>query len=114
MNPPEIIKPVNNVWIRRGNKVMQNVPTKLLIVKIKDKKLFGSDEISVGGQKWVRLDRHRQLARYFEITPPSPQTLRAPRAEEDVFADLKTISAGLEPYEEHLEKLACMLKELDR
>ena len=114
MNPPEIIKPVNNVWIRRGNKVMQNVPTKLLIVKIKDKKLFGSDEISVGGKKWVRLDRHRQLARYFEITPLSPQTLRAPRAEEDVFADLKTISASLEPYEEHLEKLACMLKELDR
>lgn len=56
---------IQTIMLRRGSKIIKDVPAKSLIPNIKSKKLLGSDEISVDGVKWVRLDRHHQLGLYF-------------------------------------------------
>ncbi|PIQ96023.1 MAG: hypothetical protein COV67_11870 [Nitrospinae bacterium CG11_big_fil_rev_8_21_14_0_20_56_8] len=72
------IQPLATVLIRRGDKVVKDVPARALIPNIRIGKLHGSDEISATGERWVRLDRHTQLAHYFraggdrESKPLSP------------------------------------------
>ncbi len=54
-----------DVMIRRGTRVVRGISTKMLIPYIESRKLLPSDEISLDGIKWVRLDQHRRLASYF-------------------------------------------------
>lgn len=56
---------IQTIMLRRGSKTIKDVPAKSLIPNIRSKKLLGTDEISVDGEKWVRLDRHHQLGLYF-------------------------------------------------
>jgi len=61
-----IYKPLYTVMIRRGDKTVQGIPTKMLVPYIEGKKLLRTDAISGDGVKWTRLDQHFQLARYFK------------------------------------------------
>jgi hypothetical protein len=65
MPEPDKAPPPNTVCIRRGVNVARGFPVKLLIPYIECKKLLGSDEISGDGVRWMRLDRHKVLSRYF-------------------------------------------------
>ncbi|MCH7499237.1 MAG: hypothetical protein IH886_04405 [Nitrospinae bacterium] len=57
---------MKTVKIRRGNQVKNNIPPQGLVDQIKKGKLKNSDEISSDGNKWIRLDQHPQLAKYFK------------------------------------------------
>jgi len=52
--------------IRRDKNVKNNVPAQYVIAQIKKGELKNSDEISAEGTKWIRLDQHHQLAKYFK------------------------------------------------
>ena len=68
----------NTVFIRRAGIVVRGFPIKLLIPYIEAKKLLPADEISGNGDRWIRLDKHQVLLRYFQSQtsvvpePPSP------------------------------------------
>ena len=65
-----------NVSIRRSGRVIRNVLTQSLISEIRKGRLEKDDEISADEKNWVRLDQHRQLARYFSNpSPPSSNDL---------------------------------------
>ncbi len=64
-------KPHQTVMVRRGDKVARYFPARWLVPYIKANKLLGSDEVSADGVKWVRMDRHRQLAPVFAPRPTS-------------------------------------------
>ncbi|GJL79790.1 MAG: hypothetical protein NPINA01_27790 [Nitrospinaceae bacterium] len=68
-------QPLFTVMIRRGNKVVKDIPTKMLVPYIEGKKLLRTDAISGDGVKWTRLDEHFQLAKYFK-DDTSPKVLR--------------------------------------
>ena len=53
------------VSIRRSGKVIRDVLTQLLVSEIRQGRLKKDDEISPDEQRWVRLDQHHQLAKYF-------------------------------------------------
>ncbi|QPJ65633.1 MAG: hypothetical protein G3M78_09600 [Candidatus Nitrohelix vancouverensis] len=89
---PVSIQPLQTVWVRRGDAPTRQIPAKMLIPNIKIGKLYGSDEISGDGLRWVRLDRHSQLAHYFLV-------------EED--------SSPIEKSKVQLGELADMLKEIN-
>ncbi|MDP6477713.1 MAG: hypothetical protein QF502_07355 [Nitrospinaceae bacterium] len=59
------------VFIRRSGQVIYNISTQSLISEIKEGRLQKDDEISTDRKRWVRLDRHYQLARYFPAEPSS-------------------------------------------
>ena len=83
-----------HVSIRRSGRVVRNVLTQSLISDIKQGRLKRDDEISADEKKWIRLDRHYQLASYFLTQNPS--------SSEDLPPDVK----------KHLSELSQMLKEL--
>jgi len=70
-----IYQPLYTVMIRRGDKVVKGIPTKMLVPYIEGGKLLRTDAISGDGVKWTRLDQHFQLARYFK-DETSPEVLR--------------------------------------
>jgi len=70
-----IYRPLYTVMIRRGDKVVRDIPTKMLVPYIEGKKLLRTDAISGDGIKWTRLEQHFQLARYFK-DETSPDVLR--------------------------------------
>ena len=86
--------PATRVSIRRGHTVVRDVPTHSLIPRIREGRLHGDDEISGDGKRWVRLDRHHQLARYFNPEASAPNFL----------PDM----------EDRLSELSTMLKELNQ
>lgn len=100
MNSP---RSFHTILVRRGDKVVKDFPTKLLIPNIKNKKLLGSDEISADGGKWVRLDRHRQLEQFFQ--PQNPQT------NSETASD--SPSASPPGFDAQMAELAEMLREIN-
>tara|TARA_Y100001960_G_C14323450_1_gene656551 strand:- start:307 stop:618 length:312 start_codon:yes stop_codon:yes gene_type:complete len=60
-------KPLKIVMIRRGQSEVSNVASENLITFIRKKLLLGTDEISGDGKDWIRVDRHYQLRKYFQI-----------------------------------------------
>ena len=65
--------------------MVRDIPTHSLIPRIREGRLHGDDEISGDGKRWVRLDRHHQLARYFT---PEASALNFPPGMEDRFSKL--------------------------
>jgi len=57
--------------IRRGEKINKNIPAQYVVAQINKGELKNSDEISTEGTKWIRLDQHTQLSKYFKTQPIS-------------------------------------------
>ena len=123
-----IYQPLYTVMIRRGEKVVQGIPTKMLVPYIEGKKLLCTDAISGDGVKWTRLDQHFQLARYFK-DETSAEVLRdapSPFPQEDeseLQADSlcspeeeELASPPPEPskFENQLNQVAEMLRDLNK
>ena len=123
-----IYQPLYTVMIRRGEKVVQGIPTKMLVPYIEGKKLLCTDAISGDGVKWTRLDQHSQLARYFK-DETSPEVLRdapSPFPQDDdseLAADSLCSPDDEEPassppehskFENQLNQMAEMLKDLNK
>jgi hypothetical protein len=119
-------QPLYTVMIRRGEKVVHGIPTKMLVPYIEGKKLLCTDAISGDGVKWTRLDQHFQLARYFkdetsaEVLPDTP----SPFSQDDdseLMADSLSSEVDEEPappvlskFENQLNQVAEMLKDLNK
>ena len=58
-------KPIKIVMVRRGLGNILSVPTKKLKSFIRKRALLGTDEISGDGKKWIQIDRHYQLRKFF-------------------------------------------------
>ena len=58
--------------IRRGKKVTEGVAAQTIIADIKSGQLKPSDEFSIDGVNWRRLDTHVQLAKVFASVPQKP------------------------------------------
>jgi len=123
MPDPDKPLPPNTVYIRRGSNIAQGFPVKLLIPYIECKKLLGSDEISGDGARWMRLDRHKVLARYFgssaQWVPEAPSPFsEQPVAEEPGPAirgdEAEETGAPPPGLEGQLSSLAKMLRDLNR
>jgi|GEM_PF-378496 len=122
-----IYRPLYTVMIRRGDKVVKGIPTKMLVPYIEGKKLLRTDAISGDGVKWTRLDQHFQLARYFK-DETSPEVFRdalSPFPQDDSehavdslssLDDGETVSPppALLKVENQLTRMADMLKDLNR
>ena len=123
-----IYRPLYTVMIRRGDKVVKGIPTKMLVPYIEGRKLLRTDSISGDGVKWTRLDRHFQLARYFK-DETSPEVLReapSPFPQDDdseLMVDSLNSLGDEEPaspppafskIESQLDQMAEMLKDLNR
>ena len=123
-----IYRPLFTVMIRRGDKVVKGIPTKMLVPYIEGRKLLRTDAISGDGVKWTRLDQHFQLARYFK-DETSPEVLRdapAPFPQDDdselAVDSLNSLDdekpASLPPafskVENQLTQMAEMLKDLNK
>ncbi|KMP12351.1 hypothetical protein UZ36_01190 [Candidatus Nitromaritima sp. SCGC AAA799-C22] len=78
------------VSIRREGKIARNVSSQSLVSRIKEGRLRGTDEISADEKRWVRLDRHHQLARYFSSESSSP-AISSPSGVEDQLAELSVL-----------------------
>ena len=64
------------VSIRRSGKVVRDVLTQSLISEIRQGHLKEDDEISADEKRWVRLDQHYQLSRFFPAeSPPASENL---------------------------------------
>ncbi len=129
MNDGEnIYRPLITVMVRRGNRVVKGIPTKMLVPYIEGKKLLRSDAISGDGVRWTRLDEHFQLAKYFkdETSPkvlrdapsPFPQEEEPELEEEGVSPPEDEVPAPLPrkppKLENQLSELAEMLKDLNQ
>lgn len=64
----------NHVHLKRGSRVKKKIPTDSLILRIEKKDLLPTDQISVDGKTWVRLDKHKQLEYLFNEKENSPHT----------------------------------------
>ncbi len=120
-----IYQPLYTVMIRRGEKVVQGIPTKMLVPYIEGKKLLRTDAISGDGVKWTRLDQHFQLARYFkdetspEVLPDTPSPFS--QDDDSEFAedydgsqdDEKPRPPDVSKFENQLGQMAQMLKDLN-
>jgi len=123
-----IYQPLYTVMIRRGEKVVQGIPTKMLVPYIEGKKLLRTDAISGDGVKWTRLDQHFQLSRYFkdetsaEVLRDAPSPF--PQDDESELAadspcppdDEEPASSPPEPskFENQLNQVAEMLKDINK
>ncbi len=125
-------RPLFTVMIRRGDKVVKGIPTKMLVPYIEGKKLLRTDSISGDGVKWTRLDLHFQLARYFkdetspEVLPDAPSPF--PQDDDDTELSVDSLnsvqsSEDEEPaapppqyskFENQLNQMAEMLKDLNK
>ena len=61
-----------SLMIRRGKKVTEGVAAQTVIADIKSGQLKPSDEFSMDGIHWRRLDSHMQLAKVFAAAPEKP------------------------------------------
>ncbi|VAX31973.1 hypothetical protein MNBD_NITROSPINAE05-1290 [hydrothermal vent metagenome] len=119
-------QPLYTVMIRRGEKVVQGIPTKMLVPYIEGKKLLCTDAISGDGVKWTRLDQHFQLARYFkdetsaEVLPDAPSPFPQ---DDDIELEADSLSSkvdeepvppALSKFENQLNQVAEMLKDLNK
>ncbi|MCH8312340.1 MAG: hypothetical protein IID17_05090 [Nitrospinae bacterium] len=123
-----IYRPLYTVMIRRGDKVVKGIPTKMLVPYIEGKKLLRTDAISGDGVKWTKLDQHFQLARYFkdETSPevlrdapsPFPQDDDSEHAVDSLSSQDDEEPASPPPafskIENQLNQMAEMLKDLNR
>ncbi|MFQ5450087.1 MAG: hypothetical protein ACE5E9_05625 [Nitrospinaceae bacterium] len=117
--------PVSTVMIRRGKKVAAGIPTKMLVPYIEGKRLLRSDEISVDGIRWLRLDQHHQLTRYFkdetsaQVLPDAPSPF--PQEEDGelgvgpCYIEEENPASHPQPLrmEKELAKLADLLKDIN-
>lgn len=123
----QLYRPLYTVMIRRGAKVVQGIPTKMLVPYIEGRKLLRTDEISGDGKKWTRLDQHFQLARYFkdETSPevlrdapsPFPQDDDSELAADTLYSQDEGAPASLPQsplLKNQLDDLAQMLKDLNK
>lgn len=62
------------LMIRRGKKVTEGVEVKTVFSDIKTGRLRPSDEFSMDGENWRRLDTHVQLAKVFAEAPQKPRS----------------------------------------
>ncbi len=60
--------------IRRGKKVTEGVAAQTIIADIKSGQLKPSDEFSMDGVHWRRMDTHVQLAKVFAAAPQKPRS----------------------------------------
>jgi len=123
-----IYQPLYTVMIRRGGKVVQGIPTKMLVPYIEGKKLLRTDAISGDGVKWTRLDQHFQLARYFkdetspEVLPNAPSPFPNDNDSElavDSFCSIDDDEPASSPpefskFENQLTQMAEILKDLNK
>lgn len=77
------------VSVRRGRKVVHGVATRSLIRLIREGRLRAEDEISADEKRWVRLDRHHQLAPY--CAPESALAGHSPPGVEENLAELSVL-----------------------
>jgi hypothetical protein len=120
-----IYQPLYTVMIRRGERVVRGIPTKMLVPYIEGKKLLCTDAISGDGVKWTRLDQHFQLARYFkdetspEVLPDTPSPFSQDDDSElavDALCsedDEKPAPPEFSKFENQLNQVARMLKDLN-
>lgn len=123
-----IYRPLIAVMIRRGNRVVKGIPTKMLVPYIEGKKLLRTDSISGDGDQWTRLDEHFQLAKYFkdetsskvlrDAPSPFPQEEDAELEEDPICLDEgedSVVRPSRPPkFENQLTELAKMLKDLNK
>ena len=119
-------RPLVTVMIRRGDKVAEGFPTKMLIPYIEGRKLLRTDAISGDGVKWTRLDQHFQLAQYFNDETSSEVLRDSPppfSQENDSEHEVDTSLENNEPtnpprtssqVENQLNQMAEMLKDINR
>ena len=121
-------RPLITVMVRRGDRVVRGIPTKMLVPYIEGKKLLRTDFISGDGKRWTRLDEHFQLTKYFkdetsskvlrDAPSPFPQEEDAELEEEGVGPPDDDGPAALPNKPPHLEnqlnQMAQMLKDLNR
>lgn len=62
------------LMIRRGKKVTEGVEANTVFSDIKSGRLRRSDEFSMDGENWRRLDAHVQLAKVFAEAPQKPRS----------------------------------------
>lgn len=124
----KVYRPLFTVMIRRGDKVVQGIPTKMLVPYIEGKKLLRTDAISGDGVKWTRLDQHFQLARYFkdetssEVLPDAPSPFPHDNDSELAVDSLCSVDdeepASSPPefskFENQLTQMAEILKDLNK
>ena len=113
----------NTVFIRRASIVVRGCPIKILLPSIQAKKLLPADEISGNGDRWIRLDKHQVLSRYFlsqtSVVPEPPSPFAEPSVKEfEETAGSYAEDSQDEPrpppgLESDLAALAEMLKELN-
>ncbi len=65
ISPKPQTKHFSKVSLRRGQQVISNISTHLLIPGIKSGKLFKTDEFSGDGVQWIGLGDHHQLKDQF-------------------------------------------------
>ncbi|MBI4384337.1 MAG: hypothetical protein HY579_09925 [Nitrospinae bacterium] len=53
---------------RRGNKILKDIPLKIVLPSIQNKSLLPDDEISLDGIEWRKLKLHPRFARYFQAS----------------------------------------------
>lgn len=123
-----IYQPLYTVMIRRGNKVVKDIPTKMLVPYIEGKKLLRTDAISGDGVKWTRMDQHFQLARYFqdetssEVLPDAPSPFPHDNDSELAVDTLCSVDdeepasspPGFSKFENQLNQMAEILKDLNK
>jgi len=75
------------VLVRRGKKVLR-IPAQRLVPYIRKKQLVASDEISIDGTRWVRLDHNPQLRSLFSSTEKQDPSTSFPAQLDDQLAGL--------------------------
>jgi len=61
---------LQNVQVRRGGQIIENVPVKTLVAGVKIGKLRRTDEFSSDGKTWTLLGMHAQLSQLFPKDQP--------------------------------------------
>ncbi len=82
---------MTNVYIKRSGDDPFEMPKNQIVAGVKKGELLPDDEISADGKKWVRLDRHKQIAPLFKgqakKAPPKPKKM----TEEEFYANKQVV-----------------------
>ena len=103
-------KPVKLVMIRRGTITTPNVPTQKLVSFIRKRVLLGADEISSDGKKWIRVDRHYQLRKFFSNDDSETNVLKATN---DLNREVE-VAERPPDLENELQGVANLLREINK
>jgi len=55
-----------SVFLRKGQELLKDIPTKSLVLMIQNGELVETDQISPDRQVWISLGKHKQLKQYFK------------------------------------------------